>query len=411
MQPDLFAAHTPLALTVSDLTRYIRELLEEDAVLMNLHVTGEISNFSRPRSGHIYFTLKDAGASIRCVIWRSAAERIPLDLQDGMAVEAHGSIGVYEAGGQYQLYVRSLRPAGEGFLYQEFLRLKARLEAEGLFAEDRKRPIPAQPNRIGIVTSASGAALQDMLNTLQNRYPLGEVVLAPASVQGTAAPAEIVRSLHALNRLGNIDVILVARGGGSLEDLWCFNDERVVRAIAHSTVPIITGVGHETDFTLADFAADLRAPTPTAAAVLATPDVRDLQDVLESSTYRLNLMFQSILDGQHDRQKTLQNRLERVSPAWRIQSDRQRLDESEEHAARALRHLLDLHRTRRQGLDDRLQALNPAAVLRRGYAIVSREDGSLVRSVQQVAIDEKLRIRLADGEIDARTIHKRESDL
>jgi exodeoxyribonuclease VII large subunit len=185
----------------------------------------------------------------------------------------------------------------------------------------------------------------------------------------------------------------------------------VVRAIAHSTVPIITGVGHETDFTLADFAADLRAPTPTAAAVLATPDVRDLQDVLESSTYRLNLMFQSILDGQHDRQKTLQNRLERVSPAWRIQSDRQRLDESEEHAARALRHLLDLHRTRRQGLDDRLQALNPAAVLRRGYAIVSREDGSLVRNVQQVAIDEKLRIRLADGEIDARTIHKRESDL
>ena len=402
-QADLFAAHIPLPLTVSDLTRYLRALLEEDPVLMNVHVTGEISNLSRPRSGHLYFTLKDAGASLRCVIWRSAAERIPANVQDGMAVEVHGSIGVYEAGGQYQLYVRSLRPAGEGLLYQQFLQLKEQLEAEGLFDEERKRPIPAQPRRIGIVTSASAAALQDMLNTLQNRYPLVEVILAPATVQGQAAPAEIVRSIRALNHLQDIDVILLARGGGSLEDLWCFNDASVVRAIATSAIPIITGVGHETDFTLADFAADLRAPTPTAAAVLATPDVRDLYDNLLSHTLRLNRTFRSLLEGEADRQQTMRSRLERVSPLWRMQSDRQRLDEMEARAGRALQHVLALRSTRLQGLTERLQALNPAAVLRRGYAIVTFSDGTLVRSVGQVAPAQQLHIRLADGEIKART--------
>ncbi|MCD4672926.1 MAG: exodeoxyribonuclease VII large subunit, partial [Anaerolineaceae bacterium] len=403
LQPDLFASHTPAALTVTDLTRYIREVLEEDPVLMNVRVEGEISNLSRPRSGHIYFTLKDAGASIRCVIWRSAAARIPHDLQNGIAVEAHGSIGVYEAGGQYQLYVRSVHPAGEGQLYQEFLRLKAQLEAEGLFDPEQKRQIPAQPHKIGIVTSINAAALQDMLNTLQNRYPLVEVLLAPASVQGKVAPAEIVRSIHALNRREDIDVILVARGGGSLEDLWCFNDERVVRAIAASTIPVITGVGHETDFTLSDFAADLRAPTPTAAAVLATPDVRDLQEALQGNVYRLNYTFQAILEFEADRLQVLYNRLERVSPIYQIQSDRQRLDEMEERTGRALRHILDLRHTRIQGLTERLQALNPEAVLKRGYAIVSLDDRTLVRSVQQVKVNEDIHIQLSDGEIDART--------
>ncbi len=404
LQADLFAVPTPNALTVTDLTRYIREVLEEDPVLMNVRVTGEISNLSRPRSGHIYFTLKDTGAALRCVIWRSSAARIPHDLQDGMAIEAHGSIGVYEASGQYQLYVRSVQPAGEGRLYQEFLRLKAQLEAEGLFDPERKQPIPEQPHKIGIVTSINAAALQDMLNTLQNRYPLVEVMLAPASVQGIAAPPEIVRAIRALNRREDIDVILVARGGGSLEDLWCFNDERVVRAIADSTIPIITGVGHETDFTLSDFAADLRAPTPTAAAVEATPDVRDLYEMLQGSVYRLQYNFQSILETHTDRLQGVYNRLERVSPIYQIHSDQQRLDELEQRSTRALRHILNLHRTQSQSLSQRLGALNPQAVLKRGYAIVSQDDGSLVRSVGQVQPGDTIHIQLSDGKIDARTV-------
>ena len=409
LQADLFANHTPAALTVTDLTRYIREVLEEDPVLMNVRVEGEISNLSRPRSGHIYFTLKDAGAALRCVIWRSNAARIPHNLQDGLAIEAHGSIGVYEASGQYQLYVRSVQPAGEGRLYQEFLRLKAQLEAEGLFDPELKQPIPEQPRKIGIVTSTNAAALQDMLNTLQNRYPLVEAVLAPASVQGLAAPPEIVRGIRALNRRDDIDVILVARGGGSLEDLWCFNDERVVRAIAASNIPIISGVGHETDFTLSDFAADLRAPTPTAAAVEATPDVRDLHEVLQGAFYRLNYTFQSILEVNSDRLRGMYDRLARVSPIYQIHSDQQRLDELEERSIRALRHILDLRRTQSQGLELRLQALNPQAVLERGYAIVSLDDGSLVRSVQQVKADETLHIQLSNGKIDARALENGEN--
>src|SRR5512142_935362 len=268
MQPSLFSAHE---WTVSSLTRYIRDMLESDMSLQDLWVQGEISNLSRPASGHIYFTLKDAGASLRSVIWRNGAMRLNISLQDGMAVAVHGKIGVYEVSGQYQLYADIIQPAGEGALYQEFLRLKALLEGEGLFAVERKRPIPEYCTRVGVVTSPTGAALRDILDTLSRRLPTLEVILAPSPVQGDEAPLCIVQAIAALNALKERpDVILVARGGGSIEDLWAFNDERVVRAIAASEVPIICGVGHETDFTLADFAADLRAPTPTAAAELAT---------------------------------------------------------------------------------------------------------------------------------------------
>ena len=257
--------------TVSTLTHYLRELLESDASLQGVWVQGEISNLSRPSSGHIYFTLKDSGASLRCVMWRGEAVRLRFAVQDGLAVEAHGNISLYEAGGQYQLYVDSIGPIGEGALYQEFVRLKALLEAEGLFNTARKRSIPQFPRKIGIVTSPSGAALRDVLNTLRRRLPLAEVVLAPTPVQGDEAAPAIVSALQNLNRVCTPDVILLARGGGSIEDLWAFNDERVVRAIVGSVAPVITGIGHETDFTLADFASDLRAPTPTAAAELATP--------------------------------------------------------------------------------------------------------------------------------------------
>src|SRR5512132_872208 len=266
MQPSLFSTQQ---WTVSKLTFLIRKLLEENEVLQDVWVQGEISNLSRPASGHVYFTLKDSSAALKCVMWKTSAARLRMGLQDGMEVEVHGKIGVYEVSGQYQLYADQIRPVGEGALYQEFMRLKAMLEAEGLFAPERKRPIPMLPKKIGIVTSATGAALRDMLNTLRRRLPVVEVILAPSPVQGSEAPPALVKAIQSLN-LQSPDVIILARGGGSIEDLWAFNDERVVRAVAISAVPIICGVGHETDFTLSDFAADLRAPTPTAAAELAT---------------------------------------------------------------------------------------------------------------------------------------------
>ncbi|HLO16062.1 MAG TPA: exodeoxyribonuclease VII large subunit, partial [Anaerolineales bacterium] len=252
MQPTFFSAQSAQQWTVSRLTFYIRKLLEENETLQDIWVQGEISNLSRPASGHVYFTLKDSSAALKCVMWKTSAARLGIPLQDGKAVEVHGKIGVYEVSGQYQLYADQIRPVGEGALYQEFMRLKAMLEAEGLFAPERKRPIPMFPQRIGIVTSATGAALRDMLNTLRRRLPLVEVLLAPSPVQGSEAPPALVQAIQALV-LQSPDVILLARGGGSIEDLWAFNDERVVRAVAGSAVPVICGVGHETDFTLCDF--------------------------------------------------------------------------------------------------------------------------------------------------------------
>ncbi len=248
--------------SVTQLTHYLRDLLENDANLQDLWVQGEVSNFSRPSSGHLYFTLKDSSSALRVVMWRSAAARQAFLPRDGDAIEVHGAISLYEAGGQYQLYADLMRPVGEGALFQEFLRLKARLEAEGLFDPERKRPIPHWPQRIGIVTSPSGAAIRDMINTLRRRFPLPEIILAPTAVQGVEAPLGIVRALEILNQRYQPDVVLLARGGGSIEDLWAFNDERVARAIAASAAPVISGVGHETDFTIADFVSDLRAPPP-----------------------------------------------------------------------------------------------------------------------------------------------------
>jgi len=391
----------PQSLTISSITRYLRELLESDEVLRDVWVLGEISNFTRASSGHVYLTLKDAGAALRCVIWRTTAAKIQVALQNGMAVEAHGSIGVYERDGAYQLYIDAVRPAGQGFLYQEFLRLKARLEAEGLFDEERKRPIPAFPRRIGLVTSPTGAALQDMLNTLRARYPLAEVILAPAAVQGDEAPPALVRALAALNRVDPPDVIILARGGGSLEDLWAFNDERVVRAIAASQVPVITGVGHETDFTLSDFAADLRAPTPTGAAALATPDRADLRMALERLQRRLYTAAAGQFAAQRAGFNLAQAALERHSPIRRLQDERQRLDVLTARSRRAARHLLELRRSAWRGSLARLQALNPLAVLERGYAVVQRPDGTLLTRAAQARPGESVRVRLADGSLQA----------
>lgn len=406
-QPSLF---TSVTWTVSRLTQHIRTLLESDVTLQDVWVQGEISNLGRPASGHIYFTLKDANASLRGVMWKGDARRLTLPLQDGMEIEAHGRIGVYEPQGTYQFYADIVRPVGEGVLYQEFLRLKAMLETEGLFDAERKHPIPELPHKIGIITSATGAALRDMLNTLRRRLPLIEVILAPSPVQGDEAPPKIVDALAALDRL-KPDVILLARGGGSIEDLWAFNDERVVRAVAAANVPIISGVGHETDFTLCDFAADLRAPTPTAAAELATPiSIIDLSAYLQGMNTRLATSTLNLLNTHQAGLKALTASLRFASPLRRIQTDRQRLDDFARRGLSALRHRLVLDKSRLRGFERRLESLNPLAVLGRGYAVVTRQaDGKVVSQASQAKPDDEIQVRVSDGEFDAIVSKDKES--
>jgi exodeoxyribonuclease VII large subunit len=385
--------------TVTELTRYLRQVLEADGSLQDVWVQGEISNFSRPSSGHLYFTLKDSGSSLRCVVWKSDAARLRVTLQDGMAVEAHGAISVYEAGGQYQLYVNLIKPVGEGALYQEFLRLKSLMEAEGLFDAGRKRPIPELPRRIGLVTSPTGAALRDMLNTLRRRMPMAEVFIAPSPVQGEEAPARLVAALENLGGKIKPDVILIARGGGSIEDLWAFNDEKVVRAVAGSRIPVISGVGHETDFTLTDFAADLRAPTPTAAAELATViTVDDLNYSMQQLQMRLVESIQSSLERRRIDLGNTDRMLKQFSPARRLQSDRQRVDELGRRIESAVRHRMELSFLRLEGLSQRLTALSPLEVLKRGYAVVYRtHDSRLVDSVEKVKRGDELKVQVSDG--------------
>jgi exodeoxyribonuclease VII large subunit len=388
----------PASWTVTNLTHYLRELLETDELLQDIWVTGEVSNFSRPASGHLYFTLKDSSASLRCVMWRSAVLRQSFTPRDGDAIEVHGSISVYELGGQYQLYADLFRPAGEGALYQEFLRLKAALEAEGLFDPMRKRVIPARPECIGIVTSPTGAALQDMLNTLRRRYPLVQVVLAPTQVQGEDAPAQIIAALHNITRLAHPDVIIMARGGGSIEDLWAFNDEGVARAIAASSIPVITGVGHETDFTIADFVADLRAPTPTAAAELATPNQADLRLDLAALSDHLNRLMQQASTEFRWAFRELQVRLEKNSPLNQIQTESQHIDELVRRLNAVTGHIFQLARTRLAGFIHHMSALSPSSVLERGYAIVTNQAGESILRVRQVSSGQALNVQVSDGD-------------
>ena len=404
MQSSFLSAQAPQSgqtFTVSKLTFHIRKLLEENETLQDVWVQGEISNLSRPASGHIYFTLKDANASLKSVMWKTSAARLSMALRDGMEVEVHGMIGVYEPQGLYQLYADQIRPVGEGALYQEFMRLKAKLEAEGLFDPERKRPIPELPRRIGIVTSATGAALRDMLNTLRRRLPLVEVILAPSPVQGSEAPPGLLRALRSINDQ-KPDVIILARGGGSIEDLWAFNDERVVRAVAASEIPIICGVGHETDFTLCDFAADLRAPTPTAAAELATQIT--IQDLAVSiSNLRSLLLAQTleILSVKQSQLTSLTADLRYLSPVRMIQSESQRVDELSRRASSAMFNRIVLQKKHIEGTEKRLDALSPLGVLRRGYAVVTRkDDGRVVSRLSQAS--DAMKVRVSDGEFEVK---------
>lgn len=387
---------------VGQITGYIRGLFEEDELLQDLWLEGEISNWRPYPSGHIYFTLKDEAAAINAVLWRPYAQALDFKPCDGDAVLAHGYISIYEVRGSYQLYVDELCRAGAGVQALELERLKKKLAAEGLFDAARKRPLPPYPRRLGVVTSPAGAAWRDICRVLSRRYPLVEVLLAPTAVQGEEAPEQIVSALRLLGRYGDVDLIIVARGGGSAEDLWAFNDERVARAIAAAPVPVVTGVGHEIDWTVADLVADVRAPTPSAAAAMAVPDREEMLLQVRQRQAALLAAVQTAIAQAGQALRREARSLQRAVPMTLVHQRRQRLDEQQQRLLMAMEHGLALRHARLQGLMGRLSPLNPYQTLQRGYALVTRQrDGRVVRSVRQAPPGEPLHVRVGDGQFPA----------
>lgn len=381
-------------LPVAQVTRYLKLLLEGDGFLRDLWVSGEVSNLSRSMAGHLYFTLKDREGQLKCVFFGECGQCAWLS--NGSAVVSHGRTSLYEAQGVLQLYVDVVQPEGTGVLHLQLEELRARLEKEGLFDDSRKRPLPGFPRRIGVVTSPTGAALRDILKVLSRRFPLAEVLLAPTLVQGDEACGGIVEALRSLNSLGDVDVIILARGGGSLEELWAFNEENVVRAVHASHAPVVTGVGHETDTTLADMAADVRAPTPSAAAMAVAPDVSDLARRVSSFRQDLLLMSMAMVSRRTEALERAATNLHRALPD--ISARRQRVDDLSRLLYPSLNSQLRLKEERLRGLSLQLESLSPLQTLQRGYAIVRKAgDGRVVRRVGQVKPGESISVQVADG--------------
>jgi len=392
---------TAAVVSVSELSQYIKELLDRNDILQNIWVHGEISNYKTYASGHCYFTLKEGEAQLLCVFFKHARARSSApSLHDGMAVAVNGRAAYYERDGKLQFYVDAVKLLGEGVLFQRFEQLKAQLAAEGLFDEARKRPLPSQPAIIGIVTSPQAAALRDMVRVLRTRYPLAQVLLSPSLVQGAEAPVAIANALDLLNEHGEADVVIVGRGGGSIEELWAFNEEVVARAIARSRIPVISAVGHETDFTIADFVADHRASTPTAAAVAAVPDIEDWRgNVRELQQALYDTMEDRLFRVGEELDRTKRD-LHRASPLKLIDDRRQQLDDTVERLHEQMRHTLSLERERVRGVALQLHSLSPLLTIARGYAVVRRErDQTIVTSVGQVQVGDTLMLQVQDGQI------------
>ena len=390
----------PPTFTVSEVNRKVSGLIRSDKDFRDCWVVGEVSRISRPTSGHLYFSLQEGNYSLKAVVWKSSLNaKIRELLIEGNAVEAHGSLAVYEIGGYYQLNIDAVRPKGRGNIYEELEKLRKKLAAEGLFDEERKRPIPRIPRTIGVVTSPSGAALHDILNTLRNRWPLAEVWLSPASVQGEFAPPELIAALQRLYEL-KPDVILLSRGGGSAEDLWCFNDEALVRTVAESPVPLITGVGHEVDTTLVDYAADLRAPTPTGAAVHAVPAKEDILLELNQLEQKLDYAADGRIRQYWQGLDLLEKRLGAQSPDAKIRNEKRALDQLSVRLQVSRKGFFEQRKNALTALEKRLLALNPENIMKRGYAFIRHEE-KVITSAQELNSGDRIEIRFFDGERSA----------
>nr|QNO55367.1 exodeoxyribonuclease 7 large subunit [Methanosarcinales archaeon ANME-1 ERB7] len=389
--------------SVQEVTSYIRHRLDEDSMLSDVYVKGELSNLSQPTSGHLYFTLKDKFSELRCVMFREKNRGLKFTPEDGMSVILRGHISVYERRGSYQLYVDELQAEGIGALYLAFEQLKKKLKGEGLFDSKYKKPIPSFPRKIGIITSPTGAAIRDMLNITKRRFPHVYILVAPVAVQGEDAPGQIVNAIRLMNRVNEermkIDVLVLGRGGGSIEELWAFNEEAVAREIFASKIPVISAVGHETDFTISDFVADRRAATPSEAAELAVPDKREIERNLSSLELRMQQNTYNTIEYHRKRLESIEKNILFRKPTERINQYRQTVDELKRTIFAASTHLVTLHRKSLQALTGKLDALSPLAILDRGYSICSRlPDGKIVRSIEDVSVGDALTILFADGE-------------
>lgn len=394
--------------SVSEITKHIKEMFEDDSKVSNLFVRGEISNFKRHFSGHCYFTLKDSQATIKAVMFKSRSQFLKFEPKDGMKVIAGGQINVYERDGQYQLYAQQLVPEGIGELSLAFAQLKERLEAEGLFADERKKNLPVLPEAVGIVTSATGAVLRDIITVSKRRHPGVVLKLYPVMVQGSEAPMQIVHAIEVLNKLSNVNVIIVGRGGGSIEDLWAFNDERVVRAIAASRIPIVSAVGHQTDYTLTDFVADRRAATPSQAAEIVVPDVRELYKYVKTLKNMLETNIRNVL--RNHRLRVEQSAASRVlkGPYEFLATRQQILDSYMERLDNSIRNILITKQHQIEVTAEKLAMLNPLAVLARGYGIVRDGEGQSVKDVLSVQTGEQLEIVMSQGVINVEVISVQE---
>ncbi|WP_208601760.1 exodeoxyribonuclease VII large subunit [Parageobacillus thermantarcticus] len=442
--------------TVGALTKYIKRKFEVDPHLRDLWIKGEISNFKYHSRGHMYFTLKDEQARIQAVMFAGYNQHLSFRPEDGMNVLVRGEISVYEPSGNYQIYVKEMQPEGIGNLYLAYEQLKKRLEAEGLFSPEHKKPIPAFPRYIGVVTSPTGAAIRDIVTTIRRRYPIATVILFPTLVQGAEAAGSIVRSIEKANELGYIDVLIVGRGGGSIEELWAFNEEAVARAIFASKVPIISAVGHETDFTIADFVADLRAPTPTGAAELAVPHMTELMErisqrklrlmramkekiaaeserllrlqksyafrypkklyeqkeqQLDSLLERLQRHTERLFDKKRERLEQLRLKLLRHHPAEQLSRMKEKHESLIKSLEKEMRSLVHHQQLRFTSLVSHLHALSPLKIMERGYSLVYNEKKELVKSVRQLQLGDTIQVRLQDGQIDCHVWGMEEKQL
>lgn len=393
-----------MTLSVTQLNEYIKMLFDGNQLLSSVLVKGEISNFTNHRTGHFYFSLKDEGGLIRAVMFRSYASGLPFIPEDGMKVTVHGRVSSFVRDGQYQIYVDDIQPDGVGSLYVAFEQLKRKLEAEGLFDQTRKLPLPKLPRRIGIVTSPTGAAIRDMINVLGRRFPYAKVILYPAIVQGPTAARTVIEGIEYFNLTRSADVLIVGRGGGSMEDLWAFNDESLARCVATSNIPIISAVGHETDFTICDFAASLRAPTPSAAAELAVPDTEDIKRRLENVNARNRATIQNNLSRARQKLESISKTGVLSSPERLLDERRMNLLYNSERLQRRETELFSKEKVRFAGIAEKLSALNPLGIISRGYSAVTNESGEVIRSVRQISTGDTLRVRFSDGCAEAKVL-------
>ena len=385
-------------LSVSELNQYLKTLLETNSLLKNLTIQGELSNVKRAASGHLYFSLKDPGSKIDCVMFRNAAAGLKFLPKEGQQVTLRGSLGIYLPSGQYQVTVRSMEPHGVGDLFQAYLALKSELEEKGYFEPERKKKLPEIISRVGLVTSPTGAAVKDMISIIKRRNPLIDIVIYPSLVQGDEAPKNLIQGIKTFNELQSVDVIVIGRGGGSIEDLWAFNDRNLAKAIYESDLPVVSAVGHEIDYTISDFVADLRAPTPSGAAELVAEETMSMMRALVLLKSRMGQSMQARITANRDVLLGMKKAFMRFRPRERIGDTRLSIDAIQERMSRSIKRRLKDERRQLSNLESRLEAMNPIKVLKKGYVRVTDEKGIPVGSVAGLNVDQRIHLRFADGE-------------